>query len=68
MQGCSEPSFLVTKKKLMPVGEEEGHIMPAGRVSLIYTSMASLFGQDSFCSRQVGSSRKEIYGVIVRPM
>lgn len=59
---------LPQKNKPMPVGEEEGHVMPADRESFMYTSIASLYGQYWFYSRQVSSSREEIYGVIVRPM
>lgn len=39
-------SFLATKKKPAPRGDEDGWIMPAARDSLMYFPMASLSGRE----------------------
>lgn len=41
IHGRREPSFLSTKKKLAPIGEEDGWMMLAVRDSLMYFSMAA---------------------------
>ena len=41
MKGCRVLSFLATKKKTAPSGEEEGRMIPESSDSEMYFSMAS---------------------------
>ncbi len=46
IHGFKVPSFLLTKKKTAPTGEEEGRMIPAARESWMYFSIASCSGRE----------------------
>lgn len=48
VQGRDAPSFFSTKKKPAPTREEEGWMRPAARDSVMYFSMTSRSGFDSW--------------------
>ena len=47
MQGLRNPSFLPTKKKPAPAGDEDGRIKPAFSDVLMYSFVASLSGPET---------------------
>ena len=54
MQGRSDPSFLLTKKKPASAGDEEGRMSPEARHFPMYLSIARCSGADWEKSRPLG--------------
>ena len=58
MQGCSDLSFLPTKKKPAPAGDQEGWMIPAANEDL-YSSMACRSEAERECKRPLGGKCPE---------
>ena len=54
MQGLRDLSFLPTKKKPAPAGDEEGRMIPAAKEDRMYSSMACRSGAEREYKRPLG--------------